>query len=48
VLSAVGMLTSGVILGVRNKQARDIEREIRRRYSKRRLHFDAKSSGWVF
>lgn len=48
VLSAIGMLTSGVMLGVRNKQKRDIEREIRRRYSERRLHFDAKSGGWVF
>ena len=28
VLSAIGMLTSGVMLGVRNKQKRDIEREI--------------------
>lgn len=48
VLSAIGMLTSGVMLGVRNKQKRDIEREIRRRYSERRLHFAAKSGGWVF
>ncbi|NNE20399.1 MAG: hypothetical protein HKN10_18185 [Myxococcales bacterium] len=48
VLSAVGMLTSGVMLGIRNRQKRDIEREIRRRYSNRRLHFDAQSGGWVF
>ena len=48
VLSAIGMLTSGIMLGIRNKQKREIELEIRRQYSKRRLHFDAKSGGLVF
>lgn len=48
VLSAIGMLTSGTMLGIRNKQRREIELEIRRRYSKRRLHFDTNSGGLVF
>jgi hypothetical protein len=47
-LNAVGMLTTGIMLGVRNKHKRDIEREIRRRYHARRLHFDEKSGGLVF
>ena len=48
VLSFVGMLTTGIMLGVRNKQKREIEREIRRRYTARRLHFDEASGGLVF
>jgi len=48
VLTGIGMLTTGVMLGVRNKQKRDIEREIRRRYTARRLHLDTKSGGLVF
>jgi hypothetical protein len=48
VLAGIGMLTSGVMLGVRKKQKRDIEREIRRRYTARRLHFDQESGGLVF
>jgi hypothetical protein len=47
-LSAIGMITTGIMLGVRNKHKRDIEREVRRRYSQRRLHFDEKSGGLVF
>ena len=47
-LSAIGVLTTGIMLGVRNKNKRNIEREIRRRYTKRRLHFDEKSGGLVF
>ena len=47
-LSAIGVITTGIMLGVRNKHKRDIEREIRRRYSQRRLHFDDKSGGLVF
>jgi hypothetical protein len=47
-LSFVGVLTTGIMLGVRNKQKREIEREIRRRYTERRLHFDEKSGGLVF
>jgi hypothetical protein len=47
-LSAIGVLTTGIMLGVRNKNKRNIEREIRRRYSDRRLHFDEKSGGLVF
>ena len=48
VLSGVGILMSGIMLGLRNKQKRDIEREIHRRYAARRLHFDEKSGGLVF
>ena len=48
VLTGIGMLTTGVMLGVRNKQKRDIEREIRRRYTTRRLHLDEKSGRLVF
>jgi len=48
VLAGVGMLTSGIMLGLRNKEKHDIEREIRRRYAARRLHFDEKSGGLVF
>jgi hypothetical protein len=47
-LSAIGVLTTGIMLGVRNKHKRDIEREIRRRYSERRLHWDDKSGNLVF
>jgi hypothetical protein len=47
-LSAIGMITTGIMLGVRNKQKRSIEREIRRRYTERRLHFDEESGGLVF
>jgi len=47
-LSAIGVLTTGIMLGVRNKNKRNIEREIRRRYTERRLHFDEKSGGFVF
>jgi hypothetical protein len=47
-LSFVGMLTTGIMLGVRNKHKREIEREIRRRYTARRLHFDERSGDLVF
>jgi len=47
-LSAIGMITTGIMLGVRHKQKRSIEREIRRRYTERRLHFDEESGGLVF
>jgi hypothetical protein len=47
-LSFVGMLTTGIMLGVRNKHKREIEREIRRRYTARRLHFDERSGALVF
>ncbi|TNF62770.1 MAG: hypothetical protein EP303_03510 [Deltaproteobacteria bacterium] len=47
-LSAIGMITTGIMLGVRNKHKRDIEREIRRRYGERRLHWDEKSGSLVF
>lgn len=47
-VSGVGILTTSIMLGVRNKHKRDIEREIRRRYTVRRLRFDEKSGGLVF
>ena len=47
-LGAIGMITTGIMLGVKNKQKRAIEREIRLRYSKRRLRFDEESGGLVF
>lgn len=47
-LGAIGMITTGIMLGVRNKQKRAIEREIRRRYSQRRLHFDEEAGSLVF
>jgi hypothetical protein len=47
-LGAIGMITTGIMLGVRNKQKRAIERDIRLRYSKRRLRFDEESGGLVF
>ncbi|KPK15510.1 MAG: hypothetical protein AMJ62_08855 [Myxococcales bacterium SG8_38] len=47
-LSAIGVLTTGIMLGVRNKHVREIEREIRRRYGTRRLHWDEKSGSFVF
>ncbi|NNE20401.1 MAG: hypothetical protein HKN10_18195 [Myxococcales bacterium] len=47
-VSGAGMLAASVILGLRNRHRRNIERDIRRRYSERRLHFDAESGGFVF
>jgi hypothetical protein len=46
-LSAIGMITSGIILGVSNKRKRELQREIRRSYG-RRLHWDVASGGVVF
>ena len=45
---AIGMITSGIMLGVRNKQKREIERDIRRRYYGRRLQWDIPSGRLVF
>ena len=48
-LSFVGMLTSGIMLGVANKRKRDIQRDIRRGYyGERRLQWDVRSSAVVF
>lgn len=47
-LSAIGMITSGIILGVANKRKRELQREIRRSYYGRRLHWDVPSGGLVF
>ena len=45
---AIGMITSGIMLGVRNKQKREIERDMRRRYYGDRFHWDIPSGGFVF
>ena len=45
---AIGMITSGIMLGVRNKQKREIERDMRRRYYGRRLQWDIPSGRLVF
>jgi len=46
-LGAIGMLTTGIMLGVRNKQKREIERDMRRRYGTR-FHWDDRSGRFVF
>ena len=45
---AIGMITTGIMLGVRNKQKRDIEREMRRHYYGTRFHWDTNSGRFVF
>lgn len=47
-LSFVGMLTSGIMLGVANKRKRDIQRDIRRSQFGRRLQWDIPSGALVF
>jgi len=47
-LSFVGMLTSGIMLGVANKRRREIKRDIRRVQYGRRLQWDIPSGGLVF
>jgi hypothetical protein len=46
-LGAIGMITTGIMLGVRNKQKRDIERDMRRRYGSG-LRWDPSSGRFVF
>ena len=45
---AIGMITSGIMLGVRNKQKREIERDMRRHYYGGRLRWDIPSGRLVF
>jgi hypothetical protein len=47
-LSFVGMLTSGIMLGVSNKRKREIQRDIRRGRYGRRLQWDIPSGALVF
>ena len=47
-LSFVGMLTSGIMLGVANKRKREIQRDIRRSQYGRRLQWDIPSGALVF
>jgi len=44
---AIGMLTTGIMLGVRNKHKREVERDMRRRYGSR-LRWDERSGRFVF
>lgn len=47
-LSFIGMLTSGIMLGVANKRKREIQRDIRRSQYGRRLQWDVPSGALVF
>ncbi len=47
-LGFVGMLTSGIMLGVSNKRKREIQRDIRRSQYGRRLQWDIPSGALVF
>jgi hypothetical protein len=48
-LGAIGMITSGIILGVANKRKREIQRDMRRaQYGERRLRWDVRSNAVVF
>ena len=47
-LSLVGVLTSGIMLGVANKRKREIQRDIRRSQLGRRLQWDNPSGALVF
>ena len=47
-LSFVGMLTSGIMLGIANKRKREIQRDIRRTQQSRRLQWDIPSGALVF
>jgi hypothetical protein len=47
-LSFVGMLTSGIMLGIANKRKREIQRDIRRSQYGRRLQWDIPSGALVF
>lgn len=48
VAGAIGMITSGAMLGVRNRTKREIERDLRRRYYGRGLQWDTRSGRFVF
>jgi hypothetical protein len=47
-LAAIGMITSGAMLGVRNRNKREIERDLRRRYYGSRFRWDVESGRFVF
>ena len=47
-LAAIGMITSGAMLGVRNRAKREIERDMRRRYYGTRFHWDIDSGRFIF
>jgi len=45
-LGAIGMITTGIMLGVRNKQKREIQRDMRRHRS--RFRWDERSGQFIF
>lgn len=47
-LGAIGMITSGIILGVSNKRRRDIQRNLQSSSQSRRLQWDIPSGTLVF
>lgn len=47
-LGAIGMITSGIILGVANKRKREIQRDMRRSHYGRRLQWDIPKGALVF
>lgn len=47
-LAAIGMITSGIMLGVRKGKRRRLEREMRSLQHGSRLHWDVPSGGLVF
>jgi len=47
-LGAIGMLTSGIMLGVRNKQRRELERNAQRRSYGSGFHWNVESGRFVF
>jgi hypothetical protein len=46
--AVIGMITSGAMLGVRNRNKREIERDLRRRYYGSRFFWDPASSRFRF
>jgi hypothetical protein len=48
IVSAIGMITSGIILGVANKKKRGIRRDLRGLSAARRLQWDTPSGSFVF
>jgi len=48
IVSAIGMITSGILLGVSNKRKREIQRDMRRAHYGSRLKWHPPSGGFVF
>jgi hypothetical protein len=45
---SIGMITSGIMLGVSNKRKREIQRDMRRHYHGSRFHWDVGSGRFAF